>query len=206
MTVYSLNRLAEGDILESTDPRDKGRRVRIQDVHDVGGSYGRRRFTVRNVKTGRKTILKERTVREKYRLAQRGDQHPEPAKKSTGPKPTTTQRAPLKPSEQTLLDILEAKFTQYRTRGQHYYLGGGMSTSHIVVSVMANIDNIHVFWPQELIQRHGPLRGGGVTYRLETDVFKRVQDKIRRTLDELVQKGYVEKIGNTDERRWRPRP
>jgi hypothetical protein len=39
---------------------------------------------------------------------------------------------------------------------------------------------------------------------LEDRVFYRIQQAMREVLNQLHAKGHLEKIGNTDERRWKP--
>ena len=111
------------------------------------------------------------------------------------------------PREQRLMELILNCFAKYRKREQHTYLGAGMSTSHIVCHVIED-DNVQggtdallsVFWPEDLIAR----RMGGVTYLLEPGVMTKLQSNVRTTLNKLHERGYLEKIGNTDERRWRP--
>jgi hypothetical protein len=104
--------------------------------------------------------------------------------------------------ERVLMEVTLAKFADFAKREQHEYLLNGMSTSHVVVSVMKRFnDHLTKFWPAELIRHR---IGYALTYQLEDDVFERVQTNIRNSLDKLAKAGYLEKVGNEDERRWKP--
>jgi hypothetical protein len=173
----------------------------IVEVVPADGRYGR--YTVKNTATGRITKLKRETIAEKWNVVRSGGgvktgrfsaKAPEP-KKSTHVPPPSTER------ERELLRIIKAKFSDFNRRQQHFYIGGGMSTSHIVLKVLEDIKQIEAFWPAEHVRKSW---AGGVSYVLADDVFKKVQNAIRDTLNSLYKKSHLEKIGNSDERRWKP--
>lgn len=110
--------------------------------------------------------------------------------------PLTTDR------QRELLRIVEKKFGEFAQRNQQYYPLLGMSTHHIVNAVIADIQALRIFWPKDRIRDHGPL--GGVSYMLEDDVMEKAQDAVRATLVQLAEKNYLERVGNENERRWRP--
>lgn len=177
-----------GQILIS---RETGARVRIVDIYRTSG-----RLEVKNTKTGRMSTMSQDNARKKYRVE--GDNIGGPAPSRTSSKtlpPLTTER------EKAIMRIVKKKFSDFHQRGQSYYLGAGMSTTHVVTALMADINDIGLFWPSELVNRRF---GGGTTYTLERDVFKRVQSRVSETLKQLETKGYLEKCGNSDERRWKP--
>lgn len=120
---------------------------------------------------------------------------------ATKEKPTAETLTFKNDKQRELMRVILKDFLEYTKRDAHYYLGNGMSTSHIVVhALLQDFTTLAVFWPPELVHP----RIGGVTYELADDVMRRAQNDVRKTLDELTKLGYIEKIGNTDERRWRP--
>jgi hypothetical protein len=101
--------------------------------------------------------------------------------------------------QKELLRVLEDRFDEYDRRGQTNYRLNGMSTSHITLKCMQDFTTLKVFWPPELVQ----YRYGQTVYGLEDDTLNKVQSSIRSTLEKLMDKGWVERVGNEDERRWR---
>lgn len=184
--------LSVGTVLESTDRRDNGRRVRIKRVL---GSY----YELENVETGRRTRVRIANVGKKYRQVTASVA----TTRTSAPTSSSKKASPLRSDRQrTALRVIKAKFSDFNKRQQHFYLGGGMSTTHVVTSIIADINDLHLFWPKELIRNKGLF--GGHTYVLESDVMRRVQSSINRTLNELADLGHLEKVGNSDERRWKP--
>jgi hypothetical protein len=115
--------------------------------------------------------------------------------------PTTVAKALRTDRQQELLRVIKEEFSQFHHRQAHFYLGGGMSTSHILVKALADPKTIKIFWPKELVHER---YGAGTTYVLEDKVFYRIQQAMREVLGQLHEKGHLEKLGNTDERRWKP--
>lgn len=108
--------------------------------------------------------------------------------------------ARLSDRERELLRIIKKKFGQFNQRQQHTYLLNGMSTTHVGWSMFADADAVRLFWPKELVRT----RLGGTTYVMEGDFGKRIQATVTETLKKLNEKGHLEKLGNKDERRWKP--
>ena len=196
-----------GTQFKSTQERDWGRTVEVIGV--VTSAYGDERYRVRNVKTGKLTELSRGTIRKNWAKVRPIKQVTppnqsslaKPAVAAPATRPATQAKRLTTDRERELLRIIKKCFSNYNQRGQHYYLGGGMSTSHIVLKVLEDVDQIHAFWPPEHTKRNV---WSGVSYVLADDVFKKVQNRIRETLNALATKGHLEKIGNTDERRWKP--
>ena len=103
--------------------------------------------------------------------------------------------------QEALLRVVKQMFSDFHQRQAHYYLGNGASTSHIIVHVIQDFETLRIFWPEELVSSKV---FGGTTYGLESDTLYRVQQRVRDVLKQLEAKGHLEKIGNTDERRWKP--
>lgn len=155
-------------------------------------------YRVVNTASGKRTTLKWQTIQKEWAVTSQAPAE-RVAPKAKKPKPVA---APLTSDRQrTVLRVIKKKFSDFQKRQQHFYLGAGMTTTHAVVAVMADVDDIHLFWPSELVKNK---TFGGHTYVLEKDVFRRVQDRILRTMNELEKSGHLEKVGNTDERRWKP--
>jgi hypothetical protein len=95
--------------------------------------------------------------------------------------------------------ILEC-FDEFDRRGQSYYGLDGMTTAHITVHAIQDFTTLKAFWPKDLVQH----RLGQTVYCLEDDTMSKVQSAVRSSLEQLVEKGWVERIGNEHERRWRP--
>ena len=114
--------------------------------------------------------------------------------------PTKTAKPLRTERQEELLRVIKEEFSQFHHRQAHFYLGGGMSTSHVLVKGLADPKTIKIFWPKELVRYEG-LR---TTYVLEDKVFYRIQQAMREVLIQLEEKGHLEKLGNTDERRWKP--
>jgi hypothetical protein len=69
--------------------------------------------------------------------------------------------------------------------------------------VIDDIALMRDFWPTEMVD--DSRRGGyGTIYMMDEKTMTKVQTNIRTTLDKLATLGYLEKIGNDDERRWKP--
>jgi hypothetical protein len=181
----------EGTVLESCDARSRGKRVKV--AKHLGGD----RYRLENVETGRISTVSTSTLQTKYRhiRASTPDRRGLPERRTTRPQPVLNER------QEVLLNIVKQAFSDFHKRGQHFYLGGGISTSHAVVKVIADIDALQIFWPAELVKKSV---FGGHSYQLAPDVMRRVQDRIRDTLKQLHDRGLLEKVGNTDERRWKP--
>lgn len=103
--------------------------------------------------------------------------------------------------QRELMRVIFEAYEQFASRKQHYYPLMGMSTSHISQHAVQDFTTLHAFWPPELVE--STLRYGNV-YRLEPDTLSKVQTAVRAELDKLATKGYIEKVGNEHERRWRP--
>lgn len=180
-----------GDRFRSIQKKDRGRTIEV--VSDHGNGY----YTVRNVVTGRRTDVNGETLAKNYERAARRDRtgpapRRQPARKST---------PPLNEREAYLIKLIKQKFSEFHQRGQHLYIGAGMSTTHVAWSMFKDADSVQLFWPKALIQERF---GGGRTYVMQGDFGKRVDEAIRNTLAGLEKKGLLEKVGNTDERRWKP--
>ena len=124
------------------------------------------------------------------------------AKKAT--KPPVLNRKPLTERESALLRIIKSKFSDFHRRQQHFYLLQGMSTTHVGWSMFADAQSVKLFWPKDLIQEKP--YGRGTTYIMQGEFGRRIQATVTDTLKTLHQKGYLEKLGNSDERRWKPIP
>ena len=108
----------------------------------------------------------------------------------------------LSGSQREIMRVILNAFKDFEDRKQHHYILNGMSTSHITVhAVLKDLAAIHIFWPKNQIVDHP---GGGHTYQLSDDVGSKVQSTIRSDLDKLANKGLLDKVGNEDERRWKP--
>lgn len=114
-------------------------------------------------------------------------------------KPLTTER------QRELQRILQESFATYDERyngPMHFYGLMGMSTDSVLRHVMeAPITALTIFWPKELIQER---YNTGRTFLLEDGAMAKAMSNVRSTLDQLVDRGWVEKVGNEHERRWRP--
>lgn len=188
-----------GDRFKSTQKKDRGRTIEI--VRDHGGYY-----TVSNVLTSRRTVVNGETLAKNYERAAQSSSRRRVMRggvrsDGTVPQPRKAALPALNDRQREVLRIVKGKFSDFNRRQQHFYLGGGMSTTHVVQAVMADQSKIYLFWPRELIERRS---NGGITYRLADKCFERAQNAIRDALKELERKGYLEKLGNTDERRWKP--
>jgi hypothetical protein len=116
---------------------------------------------------------------------------------------TDAASKPLRTDRQReLLRVIRESFDRFATRGQHYYKLEGMATDSIVKHAVQDFTTLRAFWPQAL--RHPSWIGnGGETFELHEDTLEKVQNAVRETLDQLVDYGYVLKVGNEHERRWR---
>lgn len=103
--------------------------------------------------------------------------------------------------QRLIMQVLLSKFADFRKREQHFYLLEGMSTSHLTLKAIENRNTLHAFWPTEH-QRYSFQHGN--IYMLEEDTIVNVQKEISKEINKLVKKGYIEKLGNENERRWRP--
>lgn len=103
--------------------------------------------------------------------------------------------------QRELMRIILEAFAEYRRREQHFYKLQGMSTSHIVVHAIQDFATLRAFWPKDLVSTSGT---GGQLYALEEDTLYKVQNAVRDSVKQLMERGYMEKLGNEDERRWRP--
>ena len=115
-------------------------------------------------------------------------------------KPLTNER------QKELLRVVETCFGEFERRGQEHYRLDGMTTHHVVNHAIQDFTTLHAFWPKELIRKD---RLNGVIYLLDEGTISKVQSSIRDTLDQLAEKGWINKVGNKQERRWRwdkPKP
>lgn len=183
----SLTTIAANQELVSTNSKDRGRRVRVTRLL---GNY----VELENLETGRKSRALRATVQKNYRPAAT-------TQRATPTASTKTAKTIRHPRQQALLRIIKRKFSDFQKRQQHYYLGGGMSTTHVVTAVISDIEDLKLFWPKELIKTSFL---GGQSYVLADDAMRRVQSTINRTLNDLADAGHLEKVGNNDERRWKP--
>jgi hypothetical protein len=114
---------------------------------------------------------------------------------------TTSSLKPLKTERQKALwNLLSRDFSELRRRDAQFYLLNGMSTSHITLHVMRGGDAaaLAAFWTP-------PKSRAAST--LQKDLPKSItdaQNAIRTTLSQLASRGYVDTLGNEQERRWRP--
>lgn len=99
--------------------------------------------------------------------------------------------------QRVILDLLNSDYQTYKSREQHHYVLNGMSTSHIALHALKEPGVLLEFWPANRFDRNGNI------YDLARTI-ERTQDAIRDSLKQLVTLGYVEKMGNEHERRWRP--
>lgn len=109
-------------------------------------------------------------------------------------KPLTTER------QRELLRVIEQCFDDFYKRNQSYYTLDGMTTAHITLHAIADFKTLQAFWPSRLVDR----MYGSVIYRLEDTTMSSVQSAVRDCLSQLLDKGYIERLGNEHERRWRP--
>lgn len=105
------------------------------------------------------------------------------------------------PQQKAVMRVLLDRFSKFEQRKQTHYLINGMSTSHLALHVIDDKETIHAFWPTEA-QRHD-FRNGNV-YMLEDGVITKMQSSVRKEIEKLVTRGYIERMGNEHERRWRP--
>lgn len=109
-------------------------------------------------------------------------------------RPLTTER------QRELMRVITECFDKYYERQQHYYMLDGMSTAHVTVHAIGDFVTLQAFWPKELIR--DDFRGR--VYMLEDETMTKVQSAVRTTLEQLEEKGHIERMGNEHERRWRP--
>lgn len=122
--------------------------------------------------------------------------------------PTATTAAPssaadLKFSNEKQREVMRLvllHFEEFRKRGAHQFLLNGMSTTHVMKDAVESTVCLQAFWPKHLVTQ----RYGTTIYQIEDGVFSKVNSGVRDVLDQLAKKGYLEKVGNEDERRWRP--
>lgn len=112
-------------------------------------------------------------------------------------KPFTTER------QRELMRVIQECFDKFAQRNQSYYQLDGMTTAHVTVHAIADFTTLRAFWPQRLVEYRGI---GGAIYHLEDGTMSDVQSAVRSTLEQLQAKGYIERLGNEHERRWRPIP
>lgn len=119
---------------------------------------------------------------------------------TTAPKLTKNDVEKLNQKERELMRIVLEAFEEYRKREQHYYLLEGMSTYHISGHATEQLNTMYMFWPKNLIKQ----QFGTTIYELDGTSIRKLNSAIRDTLGKLADKGFLEKIGNEHERRWRP--
>lgn len=116
-------------------------------------------------------------------------------KTSTPKRPLTTER------QRELMRVIIECFDKFKQREQHYYVLDGMSTAHVTVHAIQDFTTLKAFWPTNLVVRsllHGTV------YQLEEGTMAKVQSAVRDVLVQLCDKGWIERLGNEHERRWRP--
>lgn len=104
--------------------------------------------------------------------------------------------------QKELMRVVLHCFADFLKREQPYYGLEGMSTSHVTVHAVQDFKTLRAFWPPELVEETG-FRHGTI-YHMDGDTLRKVQSGVRADLDKLQKAGYIEKIGNENERRWRP--
>lgn len=109
-------------------------------------------------------------------------------------KPLTTER------QRELVRVIDECFDNFYQRGQSYYTLDGMTTAHVTLHAIADFTTLRAFWPKRLVENSFR----GTVYHLEDDTMSHVQSAVRDSLSQLWDKGYVERMGNEHERRWRP--
>ena len=111
-------------------------------------------------------------------------------------KPLTTER------QKELMRVINECFGEFAKRQQHYYGLDGMSTHHVTLHAIQDFTTLRAFWPSDLVERN--TRTGQTVYLLEEKTMSKVQSAVRDALVQLQEKGWVERLGNEHERRWRP--
>ena len=104
--------------------------------------------------------------------------------------------------QREVMRLVLKHFKEFREREQHHFLLNGMATTHVMKDAVESDVALKAFWPRHLVE-HRPLEGR-TTYLIEEGVFSKVNSGVRDVLDQLAKKGYLDKIGNEHERRWRP--
>lgn len=108
--------------------------------------------------------------------------------------------------QREVMKLILEHFAEFRRREAHHYLLNGMSTTHIMKDAIESDVCLKAFWPKHLVV-HAYSRGNpgpGTIYQIEPGVFSKVNSGVRDVCDQLAKKGYLEKVGNVDERRWMP--
>lgn len=116
-------------------------------------------------------------------------------KTSTPKRPLTTER------QRELMRVIIECFDKFKKREQHHYVLDGMSTAHVTVHAIQDFTTLKAFWPNNLVV-HSLLHG--TVYQLEEGTMAKVQSAVRDVLVQLWDKGWIERLGNEHERRWRP--
>lgn len=104
--------------------------------------------------------------------------------------------------QRELMRVVLDRFAEFEKRQQHFYALEGMSTSHLTLKAIGDTKTLYAFWPPE--HRKYSRDIGGQVFLMEDDTLTRVQSEIRKDIDKLSAMGYIEKVGNEHERRWRP--
>lgn len=104
--------------------------------------------------------------------------------------------------QRELMRVILAEFAEFEKRGQPYYGLEGMSTAHVTVeALLGDFKTLQAFWPKALVHHEAD---GSMGYEMREDTLRKAWNALRSTLEQLEEKGYLEKIGNENERRWRP--
>ena len=114
---------------------------------------------------------------------------------------TTSDLKFTHPRQRELMRVLLKKMSDYQKRGQTHFTLNGMSTSHLTLKCIEDHETLHAFWPEEETQRDARY---GTVYMMGDETMTKVQSKIRDEIKKLAGKGYIEEMGNENERRYRP--
>lgn len=106
------------------------------------------------------------------------------------------------PRQRELMRVLLKKMADYQKRGQTHFTLNGMSTSHLTLKCIEDRDTLYSFWPAEHTQFNREL--GANVYMISDDTMTKLQSTIRDDIKKLARKGYIEEMGNENERRYRP--
>ena len=115
---------------------------------------------------------------------------------------TTSDLKFTHPRQEHLMRVLRKKTAEYQKRGQTHYTLNGMSTSHLVLKCLEDADTMYSFWPTSDQQWNNEIQQ--TLYRIGDGTMTKVQSKIRDEIKKLVAQGYIEEMGNENERRYRP--
>lgn len=106
------------------------------------------------------------------------------------------------PRQKELMRVLLKKMSDYQKRGQTHFTLNGMSTSHLTLKCIEDHQTMFAFWPAENTQWNHEL--GDNVHMIDDGTMTKLQSTIRDDIKKLVRKGYIEEMGNENERRYRP--